>query len=126
MQIYLSNSGQEPIYAQITRQIKQQILSGALRPGDALPSIRLLAKELRISVITTKRAYEELEREGLIVTQTGRGSFVAEVSGERLREEQRRAVEKHLADAVHAAKMGGLTAEEFIEIAKTAFEEGEK
>lgn len=126
MQIYLSNSGQEPIYAQITRQIKQQILSGALHPGDALPSIRLLAKELRISVITTKRAYEELEREGLIVTQTGRGSFVAEVSGERLREEQRRAVEKHLADAVHAAKMGGLTAEEFIEIAKTAFEEGEK
>ena len=126
MQIYLSNSGQEPIYAQITRQIKQQILSGALRPGDALPSIRLLARELRISVITTKRAYEELEREGLIVTQTGRGSFVAEVSGERLREEQRRAVEKHLADAVHAAKMGGLTAEEFIEIAKTAFEEGEK
>ena len=76
--------------------------------------------------VTTKRAYEELEREGLIVTQTGRGSFVAEVSGERLREEQRRAVEKHLADAVHAAKMGGLTAEEFIEIAKTAFEEGEK
>ena len=63
MQIYLSNSGQEPIYAQITRQIKQQILSGALRPGDALPSIRLLARELRISVITTKRAYEDLERD---------------------------------------------------------------
>lgn len=124
MQIYLSNSGQEPIYAQITRQIKQQILSGALRPGDALPSIRLLAKELRISVITTKRAYEELEREGLIVTQTGRGSFVAQVSGARLREEQLRAVEAHLAQAVHAAKQGGLTAEEFMEIAQTAFEEG--
>ena len=124
MQIYLSNSGQEPIYAQITRQIKQQILSGALRPGDALPSIRLLARELRISVITTKRAYEELEREGLIVTQTGRGSFVAQVSGARLREEQLRAVEAHLAQAVHAAKQGGLTAEEFMEIAQTAFEEG--
>lgn len=68
MQIYLSNSGQEPIYAQITRQIKQQILSGALRPGDALPSIRLLARELRISVITTKRAYEDLERDGFILT----------------------------------------------------------
>ena len=78
MQIYLSNSGQEPIYAQITRQIKQQILSGALRPGDALPSIRLLARELRISVITTKRAYEDLERDGFILTQQGRGSFVAE------------------------------------------------
>ena len=124
MQIYLSNSGQEPIYAQITRQIKQQILSGALHPGDALPSIRLLAKELRISVITTKRAYEELEREGLIVTQTGRGSFVAQVSGARLREEQLRAVEAHLAQAVRAAKQGGVTAEEFMEIAQTAFEEG--
>ena len=124
MQIYLSNSGQEPIYAQITRQIKQQILSGALRPGDALPSIRLLARELRISVITTKRAYEELEREGLIVTQTGRGSFVAQVSGARLREEQLRAVEAHLAQAVRAAKQGGVTAEEFMEIAQTAFEEG--
>ena len=124
MQIYLSNSGQEPIYAQITRQIKQQILSGALHPGDALPSIRLLAKELRISVITTKRAYEELEREGLIVTQTGRGSFVAQVSGARLREEQLRAVEAHLAQAVRAAKQGGVTAEEFMEIAQTAFEGG--
>lgn len=87
MQIYLSNSGQEPIYAQITRQIKQQILSGALRPGDALPSIRLLARELRISVITTKRAYEDLERDGFILTQQGRGSFVAEQNPALLREE---------------------------------------
>lgn len=126
MNIILSNTDSAPIYEQITRQLRAKIVSGELAPGAALPSMRLLAKELRISVITTKRAYEELEREGLIVTQTGRGSFVAEVSGERLREEQRRAVEKHLADAVHAAKMGGLTAEEFIKIAKTAFEEGEK
>ena len=126
MNIILSNTDSAPIYEQITRQLRAKIVSGELAPGAALPSMRLLAKELRISVITTKRAYEELEREGLIVTQTGRGSFVAEVSGERLREEQRRAVENHLADAVHAAKMGGLTAEEFIEIAKTAFEEGEK
>ena len=126
MNIILSNTDSAPIYEQITRQLRAKIVSGELAPGAALPSMRLLAKELRISVITTKRAYEELEREGLIVTQTGRGSFVAEVSGERLREEQRRAVEKHLADAVYAAKMGGLTAEEFIEIAKTAFEEGEK
>ena len=126
MNIILSNTDSAPIYEQITRQLRAKIVSGELAPGAALPSMRLLAKELRISVITPKRAYEELEREGLIVTQTGRGSFVAEVSGERLREEQRRAVEKHLADAVHAAKMGGLTAEEFIEIAKTAFEEGEK
>ena len=112
------------IYEQIAAQIKAEILSGALAEGEALPSMRLLAKELRISVITTKRAYEELEREGLIVTQTGRGSFVAQVSGARLREEQLRAVEAHLAQAVHAAKQGGLTAEEFMEIAQTAFEEG--
>ena len=124
MELYISNSGQEPIYAQITRQIKAKILNGELQQGDALPSIRLLAKELRISVITTKRAYEELEREGLIVTQTGRGSFVAQVSGARLREEQLRAVEAHLAQAVRAAKQGGVTEEEFMEIAQTAFEEG--
>jgi len=77
MELFISNTGQEPIYAQITRQIKQQILSGQLHEGDALPSIRLLAKELRISVITTKRAYEDLEAAGFIVTQPGRGSFVS-------------------------------------------------
>lgn len=103
MQIYLSNSGQEPIYAQITRQIKQQILSGALRPGDALPSIRLLARELRISVITTKRAYEDLERNGFILTQQGRGSFVAEQNPALLREEHLKKVEDCLQGAVDAA-----------------------
>ncbi len=126
MNIILSNTDSAPIYEQITRQLRAKIVSGELAPGQALPSMRLLAKELRISVITTKRAYEELEREGLIVTQTGRGSFVAEVSGERLREEQLRAVEAHLAQAVRAAKQGGLTAEEFMEIAGTAFEEGDQ
>jgi GntR family transcriptional regulator len=124
--IILSNTDSAPIYEQITRQLRAKIVSGELAPGQALPSMRLLAKELRISVITTKRAYEELEREGLIVTQTGRGSFVAEVSGARLREEQLRAVEAHLAQAVRAAKQGGLTAEEFMEIAGTAFEEGDQ
>mgnify|MGYP000735529952 CR=1 FL=1 len=124
--IQLNYRDATPIYEQITRQIKAKILGGELQPGEALPSMRLLAKELRISVITTKRAYEELEREGLIVTQTGRGSFVAQVSGARLREEQLRAVEAHLAQAVHAAKQGGLTAEEFMEIAQTAFEEGDQ
>ena len=124
MNIILSNTDSAPIYEQITRQLRAKIVSGELTAGQALQSMRLLARELRISVITTKRAYEELEREGLIVTQTGRGSFVAQVSGARLREEQLRAVEAHLAQAVHAAKQGGLTAEEFMEIAQTAFEEG--
>ena len=71
MELYISNSGQEPIYAQITRQIKAKILNGELQQGDALPSIRLLAKELRISVITTKRAYEDLEADGFITTMPG-------------------------------------------------------
>ena len=124
MDIIVSNMDSTPIYEQITRQIKAKILGGELQPGEALPSMRLLAKELRISVITTKRAYEELEREGLITSQTGRGSFVAQVSGARLREEQLRAVEAHLAQAVRAAKQGGVTAEEFMEIAQTAFEGG--
>ena len=87
MNIILSNTDSAPIYEQITRQLRAKIVSGELAAGQALPSMRLLARELRISVITTKRAYEELEREGLIVTQTGRGSFVAQVSGARLREE---------------------------------------
>lgn len=123
MEIILSNMDSTPIYEQITRQIKAKILSGELTPGTALPSMRLLAKELRISVITTKRAYEELEREGLITSQTGRGSFVAEVSSGRLREEQLRTVEEHLTNAIRAAKLAGLTADELAELARTLFEE---
>lgn len=123
MDIILSNMDSTPIYEQITRQIKAKILSGELKPGEALPSMRLLAKELRISVITTKRAYEELEREGLITSQTGRGSFVAEVSGQRLREEQLRTVEEHLTNAIRAAKLAGLTADELAELVRTLFEE---
>jgi len=117
MDIIVSNMDSTPIYEQITRQIKAKIL------GEELPSMRLLAKELRISVITTKRAYEELEREGLITSQTGRGSFVAPVSSERLREAQLRTVEDHLTDAVQAARLAGLSADEFAELARTLFEE---
>ena len=122
MQIYLSNSGQEPIYAQITRQIKQQILSGQLQAGDALPSIRLLAKELRISVITTKRAYEDLETAGFIVTQPGRGSFVAAQNPALLRETQLKEVEEHLQRAVDAARQGGIRYEEVCETLRLLWE----
>lgn len=108
MELYISNAGQEPIYAQITRQIRQQILSGKLKEGDALPSIRLLAKELRISVITTKRAYEDLEAEGFIVTTPGKGSFVAPQNPELQREEMLKQVEQHLQNAVDAARRGGI------------------
>ena len=122
MEIYLSNSGQEPIYAQITRQIKQQILSGQLHEGDALPSIRLLAKELRISVITTKRAYEDLEAEGFLVTQPGRGSFVAPQNPALLHEQHLKKVEDWLQDAVDAARLGGIGYEEVAETLRLLWE----
>ena len=88
MDIIIRNAGDVPIYEQIVRQIKSQILRGELGEGDALPSMRLLAKELRISVITTKRAYEELEREGFITTVPGKGCFVAPRNLELAREER--------------------------------------
>ena len=123
MQIYLSNSGQEPIYAQITRQIKQQILSGALHPGDALPSIRLLAKELRISVITTKRAYDELEAEGFLYTMAGKGCFVAERNEQLFREEQLRRVEEQLRQAVQLAASCRIDKEELKQLFSIVLEE---
>ena len=124
MELYISNAGQEPIYAQITRQIKDKILTGELKEGDALPSIRLLAKELRISVITTKRAYEELEREGFLCSVAGKGSFVAGKNADFLREEQLRQVESHLQQAVQAAQLAGLEKGEFLDTAALLWEEG--
>ena len=122
MEIYLSNAGQEPIYAQITRQIKEQILSGQLHAGDSLPSIRLLAKELRISVITTKRAYEDLESAGFIITQPGRGSFVAAQNPALVREEHLKKVENSLQGAVDAARLGGIGYEEVCEMLRLLWE----
>ena len=112
MDIIIRNSGGVPIYDQITRQMKGLILRGELKEGEALPSMRLLAKELRISVITTKRAYEELEREGFLTTVPGKGCFVAPQDPELAREETLRRVEEHLTRAVEAAKSGGVTLEE--------------
>ena len=112
MDIILSNSSGKPIYEQISDQVKSQILSGTLAEGDALPSMRLLAKELHISVITTKRAYEELEREGFLTTVPGKGCFVAARDLELVREETLRRVEEHLSQAVDLAKGGGVTLEE--------------
>ena len=112
MDIIISNAGGVPIYDQITRQVKGLILRGELKEGETLPSMRLLARELRISVITTKRAYEELEREGFITTVPGKGCFVAPQDPELAREETLRRVEEHLTRAVEAAKAGGITLEE--------------
>ena len=122
MELYISNAGQEPIYAQITRQIKDKILTGELKEGDALPSIRLLAKELRISVITTKRAYEDLEAAGFIVTMPGKGSFVAPQNPALHREESLKQVESHLQEAVDAARRGGITLAEVSETLQLLWE----
>lgn len=116
MNILISNSDGRPIYEQIAAQIKGQILSGALNSGQALPSIRLLAKNLRISVITTKRAYEELERDGFIETIPGKGSFVAAKNTEFIQEEQLRIVEGHLSKAVEVARSSGISYEQLAEI----------
>ena len=115
MDIIISNSGGVPIYDQITRQMKGLILRGELKEGEALPSMRLLAKELRISVITTKRAYEELEREGFITTVPGKGCFVAPQNPELAREDALRRAEEHLSQAVDIAKTAGLTLSELTE-----------
>ena len=116
MNIIISNSGGQPIYEQIVSQIKSQIISGALSEGDMLPSMRLLAKELRISVITTKRAYEELERQGFIVSLTGKGSFVAGKDLELIREERLRSIEEQLQKAVETAKSHDIALAELTEI----------
>ena len=123
MDIIISNSSGKPIYEQITSQIKGMIMNGTLKPGDPLPSMRLLARELRISVITTKRAYEELERDGFITTVVGKGSFVKEADQEFVREERLKAVEGHLQAAVDAARQCGMEEQEVVELVKLLFEE---
>jgi GntR family transcriptional regulator len=123
MNILISNSSDKPIYDQIASQIKQMIINGELEAGAPLPSMRVLAKELRISVITTKRAYEDLERDGFIYSVVGKGTYVAEKNLEFVREEQLRIVEEHLSKAVSAAKAGAITLEELIEILKLLYEE---
>ena len=123
MDIIISNSSGKPIYEQITSQIKQKIMQGELKEGDALPSMRLLAKDLHISVITTKRAYEDLERDGFITTVVGKGSFIREADQEFVREERLRAVEGHLQAAVDAARQCGMEETELVDILKLLFEE---
>ncbi len=122
MKIIISNSDSRPIYEQITAQIKNLIISGELKAGDTLPSMRFLAKELRISVITTKRAYEELERDGFIETVAGKGSFVAGMNTEFIREEHLRIAEEHLQKAVEAAKSAGISKDELAETLEMLYE----
>lgn len=116
MNIIISNTGGQPIYDQISSQIKAKIISGELQEGDALPSMRLLAKELRISVITTKRAYEELERDGFLVSIPGKGSFAAGKNLEFIREEHLRRIEELLKEAIDLSALCGLTLSELQEM----------
>ncbi|MDE5577595.1 MAG: GntR family transcriptional regulator [Oscillospiraceae bacterium] len=116
MDIIISNSSGEPIYEQICSQIKALIMSGALKAGDALPSMRVLAQQLRISVITTKRAYEELERDGFIESYTGKGSFVKAQNQQLMREEVLRQTEALMEEACGKAKRYGITLDEMKEM----------
>ena len=121
MNIIISNNSDNPIY----EQIKNQILNGKLKEGDMLPSMRLLAKELRISIITTKRAYEELERDGYIESFTGKGSFVKSVNKEMLRENIVYEIEELFEQVLLKARVAGMNYEDLTEIFKMLYEEGE-
>ncbi len=122
MDIILKNSSDEPIYQQIVTQVKAQIMDGSLTAGDALPSMRTLAAQLRISVITTKRAYEELERDGYIENFAGKGCFVKRQNTDFLREEAVRSVEEILGKACEKARLCGLTLDEMQEMLTLMFE----
>ena len=116
MNIIISNSSPDPIYEQISKQLRQLILNGGLKGGDQLPSIRSLAKELQISVITTKRAYEELEKEGYIETVAGKGTYVSAQNNELIREQRLRLLESKAEEIVNESKFLQLSLEELQEM----------
>lgn len=122
MDIILSNSSEEPIYQQIITQIKAQIMSGELAAGDSLPSMRVLAQQLRISVITTKRAYEDLERDGFIENFVGKGCFVKSQNKDFLREETLRQVEDLLGKACEKAQICNVSLDEMKEMLELVYE----
>ena len=126
MDIIISNASGVPIYEQIEEQIKGLIMTGDLKAGDALPSMRFLAKELKISVITTKRAYEELERDGYIESVVGKGSFVKGVSSDLMKESMRFAIEEYMEKAVDKALFGKVSLEEMKEMLDIIYEEKQK
>lgn len=123
MDIILNNSSGVPIYEQIEEQIKSQIMVGELAAGDALPSMRVLAKDLKISIITTKRAYEDLERDGFIESVTGKGSFVKGINGDMVRENMMFAIEELLDKAVDKAIIGKISPEELKQMIELLYED---
>ena len=125
MQILISHNSKEPIYEQIVQQIKKSILAGDLPAGFALPSMRSMAKDLDVSVITTKRAYEELEKSGLIYSIVGKGSFVLEQSMEMMKERKQKIVEEQLAQAIANSKEIGLELEDIQQLVEILYEEAD-
>lgn len=123
MKIIVSNSSKDPIYEQISSQVKGMIIKGELQEGEGLPSIRGLARDLQISVITTKRAYEELEKEGFIETMQGKGSFVAMQNKELMKEKKLKIIEEKLVEVVEESQLLGLKYIEVEEMLKILFEE---
>ncbi len=123
MEIIISNNVSRPIYEQITAQIKAKIMAGELQTGEAIPSMRALARDLHISVITVQRAYEELQRDGFIETTVGRGTFVAARNREFYQEEQQRQAEGHLEQAVTIARAAGIPLSKLQELLKLFYEE---
>lgn len=123
MQIFIDNKSGAPIYDQIYTQIKDQIISGALQADEALPSIRSLAKDLRISVITTKRAYDELEKEGFIYTIAAKGCFVAQKNVELLREENLKQMESHMEKIIQLAASCNLSKQDILDMVNYMMED---
>ncbi|MGM9951378.1 MAG: GntR family transcriptional regulator [Lysinibacillus sp.] len=123
MQIIISNSSKEPIYEQIYEQVKKQILTGDLQEGQALPSMRQLAKDLQISVITTKRAYEELEKNGFIYSIVGKGSFVSEQNTEMIKERKMKVIEEKLLEAIQNSRQMGIGLTELKEMLTLLYSE---
>lgn len=123
MDIIINNSSGVPIYEQIEEQIKSQIMNGDIKEGDALPSMRVLAKDLKISIITTKRAYEDLERDGFIESVTGKGSFVKGINSDMVKENMMFAIQELLETAIDKAILGKITYDELSEMLELLYEE---
>lgn len=118
MNIIINNSSMQPIYEQIVEQVKADILKGNLQQGAPLPSVRMLSKDLRISALTVKKAYDALEQEGFVVTVHGKGSFVSGVNQNLMLEEQRKEVERDFENAIRKAKSCGMSGEEIVQICR--------
>ncbi len=125
MEIIISSNSTKPIYEQITTQIKSMVMSGELSHGDAIPSMRALAKSLHISVITVQKAYEDLQRDGFIETTVGRGSFISANSTDFYQEECQRMAEEHLLEAANIGKTSNIPLEKLLELLTMFYEEEE-